>query len=317
MPVDGTCRNSRCTLRGVEWINYHHLLYFWVVARTGSIARARAELRLTQPTISGQIQKLEEALGEPLFVREGRGLTLTEVGRVVFRYADEIFALGREMMDTVRGRPTGRPLRFVVGIADVVPKLVAHRLLAAVSALPQPLRLVCREDTTERLLGDLSVHAVDLVITDSPLPAGASVRAYSHLLGECGVVLCAAPALAKRWTGKRVTPRSFDGVPFLLPSEGTSIRSSLQRWFTDHEIQPEVAAEFDDTALLKVFAQAGAGVFAISDVIADEVCEQHGVRVVLRVPEIREKFYAISIERRLKHPAVLAISELARTKMFG
>lgn len=303
--------------RPVEWINYHHLLYFWVVARTGSIARARAELRLTQPTISGQIQKLEEALGEPLFVREGRGLVLTEVGRVVFRYADEIFSLGREMMDTVRGRPTGRPLRFVVGIADVVPKLVAHRLLAAVSGLPHPVRLVCREDTTDRLLAELSMHSVDLVLTDTPLPPGASVRAYSHLLGECGVVLCASPSLAKRWTGKRVTARSFDGVPFLLPTEGTSLRASLQRWFSDEEISPEIAAEFDDTALLKVFGQAGSGVFAVSDVIADEVCQQHEVRVVMRVPEIREKFYAISIERRLKHPAVVAISELARTKMFG
>lgn len=301
----------------MEWINYHHLLYFWVVARTGSIARAKAELRLTQPTISGQIQKLEEALGEPLFVREGRGLVLTEVGRVVFRYADEIFSLGREMLDTVRGRPTGRPLRFVVGIADVVPKLVAHRLLAAVTELPHPVRLVCREDATERLLAELSVHAIDLVLTDAPLPPGASVRAYSHLLGECGVVLCAAPSLAKRWAGKRITPRSFDGVPFLLPTEGTSLRSSLQRWFSDHEIAPEIAAEFDDMALLKVFGQSGNGVFAVSDVIADEVCQQHDVRVVMRVPEIREKFYAISIERRLKHPAVVAISELARTKMFG
>ncbi|MFO0592482.1 MAG: transcriptional activator NhaR [Polyangiaceae bacterium] len=301
----------------MEWINYHHLLYFWVVARTGSIARAKAELRLTQPTISGQIQKLEEALGEPLFVREGRGLVLTEVGRVVFRYADEIFSLGREMLDTVRGRPTGRPLRFVVGIADVVPKLVAHRLLAAVAGLPHPVRLVCREDSTERLLAELSVHAIDLVLTDTPLPPGASVRAYSHLLGECGVVLCAAPSVAKRWTGKRVTPRSFDGVPFLLPTEGTSLRSSLQRWFSDHEIAPEIAAEFDDMALLKVFGQSGSGVFAVSDVIADEVCQQHDVRIVMRVPEIREKFYAISIERRLKHPAVVAISELARTKMFG
>ncbi len=306
----------RCILRVVEWINYHHLLYFWVVARTGSIARARAELRLTQPTISGQIQKLEEALGEPLFVRQGRGLTLTEVGRVVYRYADEIFSLGREMMDTVRGRPTGRPLRFVVGIADVVPKLVAHRLLAAVSSLPQPMRLVCREDTTERLLGELSVHAVDLVITDTPLPPAASVRAYSHLLGECGVVLCAAASLAKRWNGKRVTPRMFEGAPFLLPIEGTSIRASLDRWFTDHEVRPEIAGEFDDTALLKVFGQAGAGVFAVSDVIEQEVCEQYGVKVVARLPEIREKFYAISIERRLKHPAVVAISEMARTKMF-
>lgn len=300
----------------VEWLNYHHLLYFWVVARTGSIARARAELRLTQPTISGQIQKLEETLGEPLFERRGRGLVLTEMGRVVYRYADEIFSLGREMMDTVRGRPTNRPLRFVVGIADVVPKLVAFRLLEPVRDLPQPLRLVCREDTTERLLGELSTHSVDLVLTDTQLPPSASVRAYSHLLGECRVALCTAPSLLKQLKIRPGVPASFDGAPFLLPTEGTTIRASLQRWFAAHEIQPQIAAEFDDSALMKVFGQSGAGIFAVPEVISKEVCEQHGVREIARLDEVRERFYAISVERRLKHPAVVAMSRLAKSELF-
>jgi len=304
----------------MEWLNYHHLLYFWVVARTGSIARACAELRLTQPTISGQIQKLEEALGAPLFVREGRGLVLTEVGRTVYGYADEIFSLGREMMDAVRGQPTGRPLRLSVGIADVIPKLVAHRLLAAVRDLPQRVVLVCREDRTERLLGELAVHSVDLVLADMPLPPGTSVRAYSHLLGECGVVLCAAPELARSFAARRGSPaaapgqiaRELQGAPFLMPAEGTQIRRSLEQWLRDAEIEVDVAGEFDDSALLKVFGGAGAGLFAVPDVIEKEVCAHYGVKVVARVPEIRERYYAISPERRIKHPAVAAISACAK-----
>jgi LysR family transcriptional regulator, transcriptional activator of nhaA len=291
----------------MEWLNYHHLLYFWVVARTGSIARARAELRLTQPTISGQIQKLEESLGAPLFVREGRGLVLTEVGRLVYRYADEIFSLGREMVDAVRGQPTGRPLRLSVGIADVIPKLVAYRLLAAVRELPQRVVLTCREDRADRLLGELAVHTLDLVLADTPLPPGTHVRAYSHLLGECGVVLCAAPELARTLGGKRgatagaqmLTPRELHGAPFLMPAEGTQIRRSLEQWFRDSEIEVEIAGEFDDSALLKVFGGAGAGLFAAPEVIEKEVCAHYGVKVVARVPEIRERFYAISPERRI------------------
>jgi LysR family transcriptional activator of nhaA len=309
----------------MEWLNYHHLLYFWVVARTGSIARARAELRLTQPTISGQLQKLEESLGAPLFVRQGRGLVLTEVGRLVYRYADEIFSLGREMLDAVKGQPTGRPMRLSVGIADVVPKLVAHRLLSAVNDLPQRVVLVCREDRAERLVAELAVHAVDMVLADTPLPPGAHVRAYSHLLGECGVVLCAAPELAKRFVAKRAPGAGppgqplagLQGAPFLMPAEGTQIRASLENWLRDRDLRVEVAGEFDDSALLKVFGGAGAGVFAVPEVIEREVCEQFGVKVVARVPEIRERFYAISPERRIKHPAVAAISAAAKTGIFA
>jgi len=301
----------------MEWLNYHHLLYFWTVARTGSIRRACAELRLTQSTVSGQLQKLEETVGAPLFAREGRGLVLTDTGRVAYRYADEIFALGRQMMEDVRGTPTERRLPFVVGVADVLPKLVAHRLLEVVRDLPQRVLLRCREDTTARLLAELSMHGVDLVLADTPLPPAAHVRAYSHLLGECGVLLCAAPELAKKHAVRHGSYRALDGAPFLLPAEGSQIRSSLEQWFRDHEIAIDVAGEFDDSSLLKVFGGAGAGLFAVPDVIEQEACSQYGVQVIARLPEIRERFYAISIERRIKHPAVAAISASARKRVFG
>ncbi|MEZ4293921.1 MAG: LysR family transcriptional regulator [Polyangiaceae bacterium] len=309
----------------MEWLNYHHLHYFWVVARTGSIARACAELRLTQPTISGQIQKLEGSLGAPLFTRQGRGLALTETGRLVFRYADEIFSLGREMVGAVRGHPTGRPARLSVGIADAIPKLVAHRLLSATATLPQKVVLVCTENRPDRLVADLAVQALDLVLSDTPLPPGAAVRLYNHLLGECGVVLCAAPSLARQLGLGAASPRGareqptdrLNGAPFLMPAEGSQLRSSLELWLRDRELVVEVAAELDDSALLKVFGSAGAGVFAVPDVIEKEVCAQYSVRVVARLPEIRERYYAISAERRIRHPAVAAISASARHRMFG
>lgn len=313
MIVLDTAERSPLPSQSMEWLNYHHLLYFWVAARSGSIRRASTELRLTQSTVSGQIQKLEETLGAPLFARVGRGVSLTDTGRIVYAYADEIFSLGSQMMDDVRGRRTGRRLPFVVGVADVVPKLVAHRLLHIVSDLPERLLLECREDTTTRLVAELSTHAVDMVLTDTPLPPSASVRAYSHLLGECGVVLCAAPALAARHRGEG----GLGGAPFLLPAEGSQIRSSLDQWFRDKDLSVEVTGVFDDSALLKVFGGAGAGVFAVPDVIEQEVCRQYEVEVVARLPEIRECYYAISIERRIKHPAIAAISAAARKRIFG
>jgi LysR family transcriptional activator of nhaA len=297
----------------MEWLNYHHLHYFWVVARTGSVRRACAELHVSQPTVSGQIQKLEETLGAPLFARAGRGLTMTDTGRVVFSYADEIFSLGAQMMDDLRGRRRGRRLPFVVGVADVVPKLVAHRLLSVLRDLPLQLQLTCREDSTTRLLAELSAHAVDVVIADIALPPSASVRAFSHLLGECGVLLCAAPALAARHRAEG----ALQGAPFLLPAEGSQIRTSLDQWFREREISIDITGVFDDSALLKVFGGAGAGLFAVPDVIEEEVCRQYDVEVVARIPEIRERFYAISIERRIKHPAIAAIAAAARKKVFG
>jgi LysR family transcriptional activator of nhaA len=298
----------------MEWLNYHHLLYFWVVAREGGLVPAGKVLRLSHPTLSAQIHALEDSLGAKLFTRVGRKLALTEVGQVAFRYAEEIFTLGREMADTVKGRSTGKPRRLEVGIANVVPKLVVRRLLEPALNLPEPVRLVCREDSYEKLLADLALHTLDIVISDAPVPTGSSVRAFNHLLGETGTSFFATPSLAK--TFSRSFPASLHGAPMLLPLESLPLRRSLNHWFDRNEIKPRVVAEFEDSALLKVFGADGVGLFAAPSVVEKEVMAQYGVRVLGRTEEVRERFYAISVERRLKHPAVLAITDAARQELF-
>lgn len=299
----------------MEWLNYHHLLYFWTVAREGSLVAAGKALKLSHPTLSAQIRALEGRLDEKLFTRAGRGLVLTEMGRVVYRYADEIFSLGREMLDTVNGRSGGRPLRLDVGVADVVPKLVVRRLLQPALGGPEPVRLVCHEGRYEKLLADLTLHTLDLVIADAPLPAGSGVRAFHHLLGETGVSFFATKPLAARH--RRGFPRSLDGAPLLLPLEGSPLRRSLNQWFDRHGVAPRVVAEFEDSALLKVFGTDGVGIFPAPTVLEADVARQYGVQVVGRAPEVRERFYAISVERKLKNPAVVAISEAARHDLFA
>lgn len=299
----------------MEWLNYHHLLYFWVLAREGSLLRASAELRLAQSTVSGQIHALESTLGEKLFAKSGRKLVLTDVGRVVYRYADEIFSLGRELRDAVKGRAVGRPLTLVVGIADVVPKLVARRVLEPALNLPVPVRLVCRENKPARLLAELAIHNIDVVLTDAPVGPSIRIRAFNHLLGECGVMFFATAELAAKH--RRNFPKSLNGAPMLLPTENTTLRRSLDEWFAARGVRPKVIGEFEDSALLKVFGQTGTGIFPAPSIIAKELQDQYQVRVVGRVEEVRERFYAISIERRLKHPAVVAISEQARRQVFG
>jgi LysR family transcriptional activator of nhaA len=237
------------------------------------------------------------------------------VGRVVYRYADEIFTLGRELVDAVRGRPTGRPARFLVGVADVVPKLIAYRLLEPALRLPEPVQVICREDKPERLLADLAIHELDLVLSDVPISPGVNVRGFNHLLGECGVTLFATPAIAARQ--RRGFPRSLDGAPFLLPTGNTVLRRSLDAWFEARDVCPRVVSEFEDSALLKVFGQSGLGIFPAPSVIEAEVRKQYGVAVVGRIEEVRERYYAISVERRLKHPAIVAISETARQQVFS
>jgi LysR family transcriptional activator of nhaA len=293
----------------MEWLNYHHLRYFWAVAHAGSIARASQELRLSQPTISNQLKTLEAALGHQLLERRGRGLVLTDVGRTVLRYADEIFQAGRELQQALKGVPTSDRIPFAVGVADVIPKLVAERLLgSAVQAVPD-LRLTCREGALASLLGALAVHELDVVLSDSPPPEGVKVKAFGHLLAECGVTFLGAPGLAALRKG---FPGSLAGAPVLLPSTGTALRHSLERWFEAHGVEPVVAGEFDDSALLKAFGSQGLGFFAAPAMIEKEVCAQFGVGVLGRTDEIRERFYAISVERRLRHPAVVAIAEAAR-----
>jgi len=299
----------------MEWLNYHHLLYFWTVVREGTVARAGERLSLAQPTISGQLRTLENVLGEKLFTRSGRHLVPTDTGRLVYRYADEIFSIGRELMETLKGRPSGRPLRLTIGVADAVPKLIAYRLLQPALALPEPVHLVCREDKPDRLLAELAVHALDVVLTDAPISPSVRVRAYSHLLGECGLSFFGVPALASRY--RKGFPKSLDGAPMLLPADNTALRRSLDEWFEATKIHPVVIGEFEDSALLKVFGQAGHALFPAPTPIEREVRKQYNVALVGRVDNVRARFYAVSVERRLKHPAVVAIANAAREKLFG
>ncbi len=299
----------------MEWLNYHHLYYFWTVVREEGITRAGERLRLAPSTISAQIGKLEEMLGGKLFRRVGRNLELTEMGRVVYRYADEIFSIGREMVDTVRGRPVSGPLRLVVGIVDALPKLVVRKLLEPALTLSEQIHLICHEGKENQLLGELSVHGLDLVLTDTPVKPGLSVKAYSHLLGECGVSFFAADRLAAKLNGE--FPRCLNGMPMLLPTSMSALRGSLDQWFDSFDIRPRITGEFDDQALLKVFGQAGDGLFAAPSVIEREVRLQHNVQVVGRTDAIKEQFYAISVERIIKHPAVAVIQKVACCSTFG
>jgi LysR family transcriptional activator of nhaA len=299
----------------VPSLNYRHLLYFWTVAREGSISRASKVLHVTQPAISAQLHKLEQQLGEPLFAKQGRGLVLTDAGRMTLQYAEEIFSLGRELTETLRGRPTGKPMRFTVGVTDAFPKLLAYRLLAPALRMESPVHLVIHDDRPERLFAELSVQGVDLVLTDSPLPPTVQVRAYNHLLGECGVSFFAAPALAEAYSAG--FPGSLDDAPVLLPTEGTTLRRSLAQWFESAGVRPRIVAEVGDSALLKTFGQAGIAIFVGPSAIEAEIRRQYNVSVIGRVEEIRERFYAISVERKLKHPAVLAISQAAREGLFA
>ncbi|HYE24446.1 MAG TPA: transcriptional activator NhaR [Clostridia bacterium] len=298
----------------MEWLNYHHLLYFWTAAREGSIARASHQLRLAQPTISGQIHELEEALGEKLFARQGRGLVLTDVGRVVYRYADEIFSIGREMLDTLKDRPTGRPIRLQVGIANVVPKLIAYRILKPALELPEKVNVIVHEDSPERLLASLATHGLDLVLADAPVGA-VKVKAFSHTLGECGVTFFASAKLAPKL--RRNFPKSLNGAPMLLPHDTAAVRRGIDTWLLQNDLRPTTVGEFDDSALMMTFGQAGIGVFPGSSAIEKEIQQQYSVQPIGRVETIRERFFAISAERKLRHPAVVAISERARTDLFG
>jgi LysR family transcriptional activator of nhaA len=298
----------------MEWINYHHLLYFWTTARTGSIAKASQELLLSPPTISSQISSLEKQLGEKLFVRSGRRLVLTEAGHVVFRYAEEIFSLGRELTDTLRGRPTGHPLRLRVGVADVLPKWIAYHLIRPALRLPGQVRIICHEHRPDRLLAELAVNELDVVLSDAPVGPSVKVRAFNHLLGECDVAFYGKPRMAAKL--RRGFPRSLDGCPFLLPTEDSSMRPSLDHWFDQQHVRPLIVGEFDDFSLLRTFGETGHGVFP-APWVQDPEMRHYGFERIARTRAIRWRFYAISVERRIKNPAVVAISEAARQKIFS
>jgi len=298
-----------------DWLNYHHLHYFWMVAREGSITAAAEKLFLAQPTLSAQINRLEKSMGVKLFDRVGRRLVLTDTGQMVFRYADEIFCLGRELNDELREHPVSASIKLIVGVPDVVPKLIVYQLLKPALSLEKRVRIVCYEGKLQELLNDLSLHRLDIVLADSPLIPQLHVRAFNHLLGESGVSIMATAKLARRY--RPGFPDSLHQAPMLLPTQNTSLRRTLENWFEERQIRPDVRHEFEDSAVLKVFGQAGEGMIVTPNATEKDVARQYGLKLVGRLPNITERFYAISVERRLKHPAVVAICNAARTELFS
>ena len=300
------------------WLNYHHLLYFWTVAREGSLRAAAERLRLAPSTVSAQVRRLEEVLGLTLFRRVGRGLVLTDEGRAVQRYADEIFDLGEQLLDFASGRQPGMPLNLEVGVTMVIPKLLAHKLIEPALTIGRDgpdgrkgreVYLRMREDTVERLLGQLALHQLDVVLTDGPVGAAASVKVFDHLLGRCGVQFFATPDLVERYS--EGFPKSLEGAPMLMPTGDHLVRRQLDRWFYERDIHPRFVGEFQDSALLKVFGQRGLGIFPAPDLIADEVIRQYEVAPLGPAPGVTERFYAVTVARRIRHPGVVALREAA------
>ena len=298
----------------MEWMNYHHLLYFWTVVREGSISKASQKLRISSPAISAQLRSLEENFGEKLLRRSGRNLVMTEMGRTVFSYAEDIFALGRELIDTVRNRPTGRPMRVDIGVVDVLPKLIAQWLIEPALHLRERVRVVCREATSDQLIARLATLELDVVLSDSPINPNLKIHAFNHLLGESAVTFVAVPRLAAKCKGR--FPRSLDRMPMLLPTDNTDLRRSLDQWFETRNIRPDIVGEFEDYALLRAFGQAGSGIFPVPSVFEKQLKQQDSLRRVGRTDEVHSRFFAISAERKLMHPAVVAICDTARRELF-
>jgi len=295
-------------------LNYSHLHYFWTVAREGSIARASQSLHLTPQTISGQLKLLDEAVGQALFNRVGRRLVLSDMGKVVFEYADEIFAVGAELASVVRGNHASGPKSLAVGIVNSMPKLIAERIIAPALTAEEPIRVRCHEASLEQLLSELAVHKLDLVLSDQPVPDGLNLKAYNHRLGTSGLSFFVQRRQARRYRGR--FPDSLSEAPMLLPSPNSALRRRLDDWFESRQLSPRIVGEFDDSALLKAFGEAGAGVFAGPSVIEDEICRMYRTSVIGQTDEIRERFYAISPERRLKHTAVVLVTDIARSDLF-
>lgn len=293
----------------MTWVNYNHLYYFWAVVREGGLVGASRTLRVTQSTISDQVRSLERSLGEALFVRTGRRLVLTDVGQVAYRYAAEIFALGQEMRDSLAGRPTGRPTPVVVGISATIPDAVAWRFLAPALALREPVQLTCRRERLDVLMPELSAHTVDVVLSDRPAPE-AAVRAHSHLLGHTGIAMAAAPSLAQRF--RRNFPRSLEGAPVLLPAPQTALRRSLDRWFDANHVRPQIVCEFHDSGLMESFGAEGIGLFPVHVGQAGDVKRKSGARIVGELDGVREDYYAVTVRRRIRNPAVIAITAITR-----
>ncbi len=299
----------------VASLNFKHLHYFWMVARSGSIASASKHLHLTPQSISSQLSELEGRLGVALFRRVGRGLELTETGQRIFSYADEIFALGDELLEVALDQTVRKSLPFRVGIANSVPKSLAYRVVEPALRMAEPVRLLCREGRLAPLLAEMAVHHLDLVIADQPMPNHLNVRGYSHFLGESDLTVFAAPQLAQSLAGD--FPVSLNRAPFLLPGDDVALRPDLLRWFEAQRLYPHIVGEFEDSALLKAFGQAGAGLFVAPTAIADYVIRQYTVQAVGQIEAVTERLYAITTERRLLHPAIVAVVQATQREFFG
>ena len=290
----------------MEWLNYHHLRYFWVVAKEGSLKKAAEKLHVSQPSMSEQIKELEEALGEALFRRSGRSNVLTDAGQIAFRYAEEIFSRGAELANAIKQRPGVQSLRLHVGVADAVPKLVTNEILKPVLAMPQTVHVICREGKMEDLLAQLAAHQLDIVLSDEPPSSSVKFRVFSQLLGESGITFCAAGKLAESL--RKGFPESLHNAPALLPAENTAMRRSLDKWFRDKQIHPRVIAEFEDGALMKVMGAEGKGFIPVPTVVLHEALTRYRFKVIGAAENCRDQFYAITAERRITHPAVVLMT---------
>lgn len=298
----------------MDRINYQHLYYFWMVAKHGGITAACDRLHLAQPTISGQLAVFEQAVGAKLLRKQGRKLVVTDTGRAVFHYAEEIFALGREMTHMLKGRTTERGVRLNIGVSDAMPKLIAYRLMSPLFKLSEPAQIQCVEDKTERLLTEIGLHSIDMMLADVPATPASGTRIFNHFLGESAVAVFAAPALAARY--REDFPRCLNGAPFLLPTQNTALRRALDQWFDSQQISPVILAEVEDSALMKTFGAAAAGLFFSPRAVAGEIQRQYGTPMLGLAEGVYERFYAITAQRRLKHPLVAAILEHARQGLF-
>lgn len=297
-------------------MNFKHLHYFWVTARAGGIMRAGEQLHITPQTLSGQIKLLEESLGRRLFRKSGRQLELTEDGRKALKYADDIFALGSDLKNAMANPQSGEQiLAFRVGVADSVAKSVAYRLLEPALSIPEPVRLIGTEGKFPDLLAQLALHRLDLVIADEPLSKRISVKAFNHELGTTPMSFFCVPELKKVLKGK--FPQCLHDAPMLIQGSASSVRQQLDGWLVSHKIQPRVVGEFDDGALMKAFGREGRGVFMSPRILEDEIVAQYGVEVIGRTDELVEEFFAVSVERRISHPCIAAITQNARGRLFN
>lgn len=294
----------------MEWLNYHHLRYFWMVAKEGSLARAAEKLHISQPSISEQIRELETAMGEKLFHREGRANKLTDTGQVALGYAEEIFALGREMMSAVKQRPGAKTLRLYVGVTDSFPKLMTNEFLKPVFLLPQTTHVICREGKLDDLLVQLAAHKLDIVLSDEPASSKNNLKTFTHVLGLSSTTICAEKKLAARL--RKGFPQSLHDAPALLPVENTVLRRALELWFRELGIQPRVVAEFEDLAMIKVMATEGRGFIAVPTVALDEAVRRYGFQPIGRAKHCEMRFHAITTEKRIFHPAATVITSQAR-----